>query len=242
MKSRDFIALFLAAGGTWQHGAGKHRIMVMPDGARYPIQNSSSGADVRKFLVAKGLKFLKRYERGDERRERRETVMVMPTSAPVAAPEAPKEIEAPKPPPKALHDAIREARVAEGMTTRAMADVVGVSEYTIYAWERGAAKPTVESWRRLCDLFPSLRGMPTPEGLSSKKVKYREPTAPAPEAPLLAARVETPARTDYAALGAAYGEALAAVAQAEAALASAKHRAAKALDVLTAAAKALARD
>ena len=72
--------------------------------------------------------------------------------APVAPPS--------EPPPTSFREALRRARIREGLDQGDLADLVGVVSQAVSAWETGAASPVLDNFEKLVGLFPELGDFP----------------------------------------------------------------------------------
>lgn len=69
---------------------------------------------------------------------------------------------APLPKPKTFGEALRQARVREGMSPAELADAVGVVAAAVYQWEEGRTQPVTDNYAKLKALLPALGAGPAP--------------------------------------------------------------------------------
>lgn len=83
-----------------------------------------------------------------------------------AADPLPSQVEPTPPPaeapPATFREAIRRARLREGLDQQDVGDLLGVTQSTVSTWERGEATPVRSHVERLVELFPELATAPPP--------------------------------------------------------------------------------
>lgn len=85
---------------------------------------------------------------------------VFPPRAPSPAPVP--ELPAAPPAPTTWNDALRAARLAEGLHQRELGELVDVEQSTVSQWETGETAPVLANWTRLVELLPALATGPQP--------------------------------------------------------------------------------
>jgi len=96
----------------------------------------------------------------------------------------PADVAAPLPKPKTFGEALRQARVREGLSVIELGPLIGVDPAAVRQWENGNSQPVVENYNKLTALLPVLcsgptpisRDIPKPAGAASGRTK--EATAP----------------------------------------------------------------
>lgn len=84
---------------------------------------------------------------------------------------------------------LRKTRTEHSVSARELAELLGVTQATIYKWERGEQVPVQSNYDELCRLIPSLRNGPLPPCQNITKPRGAEGfTFPTPEAPQSPAR------------------------------------------------------
>lgn len=84
--------------------------------------------------------------------------------APVAVrlPEPEEEKIVEPPPPKSFGEALRRARLREGLDQHEVADMLSVEQGSVSRWELDTNAPIADHHRKLCDLMPGLKNAPKP--------------------------------------------------------------------------------
>lgn len=139
-------------------------------------------------------------------------------------------LEAPEPAPKTFGEALRRARLAEGLGQAEVAELLNVEQGTVSRWELDRNPPVRDLYRALCEIFPSLKQAPSPDSRDIDKPEGNHlgnggspnPVVPPITQPIQiaphASTPATPAPTPLEELGRAYAQALAAKAEADAAV------------------------
>lgn len=70
--------------------------------------------------------------------------------------------EVPPPPPSTFGEALRRARIHEGLDQDELAELLRVTGQAVSAWETGKNVPIRDHYEPLCELFPALRNGPQP--------------------------------------------------------------------------------
>jgi transcriptional regulator with XRE-family HTH domain len=74
-----------------------------------------------------------------------------------------RDIEEPLPAPRSFGEALKRARVHEGLSQEELGDMLGVVGQAVSEWETDGNTPVREHYEKLVDLFPALKDGPTPD-------------------------------------------------------------------------------
>ncbi len=72
-------------------------------------------------------------------------------------------------PPSTFGEALRRARIHEGMNQEEVGELVGVVVSTISDWERDEHAPVVDNYTKLVEIFSALKDAPRPDSLDRDK-------------------------------------------------------------------------
>ncbi|WP_437567925.1 helix-turn-helix domain-containing protein [Sorangium sp. So ce542] len=65
--------------------------------------------------------------------------------------------------------ALAAARIAAGLSTAELGELMGTDRSTVYHWELGSKNPIASHYDQLVDLFPALKFAPRPDSRDQEK-------------------------------------------------------------------------